>query len=105
MYPLYKCRSDPQIAVDEIFTIASREFRIFGSGTSSTLSLFVPYQQFAFIGNLLFGLIVNFTSARIEIEARLRFPASPALCNQTFSRCSFFCPRIDLWSSRQFRSP
>jgi hypothetical protein len=30
------CRSEPQIAVDVILTIASRELRILGSGTFST---------------------------------------------------------------------
>ena len=43
--PLYRCRSDPQIAVDVIFTMASRGFRIFGSGTCSTLTFFLPSQQ------------------------------------------------------------
>ena len=33
MKPLYRCRSEPQMAVEVIFTIASRGLRIFGSGT------------------------------------------------------------------------
>src|ERR1041384_4861887 len=49
MNPLYRCKSEPQIAVDEIFTIASRWLRICGSGTSSTESIVLPYQQLAFI--------------------------------------------------------
>src|SRR5919107_4723944 len=53
--PLYRCRSEPQIAVLVIFTIASRWLRIFGSGTSSTCTLRVPCQQFAFMTALLRG--------------------------------------------------
>src|SRR5919109_1866636 len=34
--PLYRCRSEPQIAVEVIRTMASPEFRIFGSGTPCT---------------------------------------------------------------------
>src|SRR3712207_3019772 len=37
------------MAVEVIFTIASRLLRIFGSGTCSTRTSFLPYQQFAFI--------------------------------------------------------
>src|SRR3954447_22491240 len=55
--PLYKCRSDPQIAVDVILTIASRAFRICGSGTFSTRTVCLPFQQFALISLLL--LLVN----------------------------------------------
>src|SRR6266404_970382 len=47
--PLYKCRSEPQIAVDVILTIASCLLRICGSGTSSTRISFLPYQQLALI--------------------------------------------------------
>src|SRR5215207_8350655 len=36
MKPLYMCRSEPQIAVEVIRTIASRLLRILGSGTSCT---------------------------------------------------------------------
>src|SRR5690348_4008878 len=50
--PLYKCRSEPQIAVDVILTIASRELRILGSGTVSTDTFRLPCQQFAFIFHL-----------------------------------------------------
>src|SRR5690349_1492856 len=46
--PSYRCRSEPQIAVSVILTIASRGFRILGSGTSSTRTSFFPYQQVAF---------------------------------------------------------
>src|SRR5688572_10168426 len=47
--PLYRCRSEPQIAVEVIRTIASRELRIFGSGTCSTRTFFLPSQQLALI--------------------------------------------------------
>src|SRR5580658_3005094 len=43
------CRSDPQIAVEVMRMIASRGFRMRGSGTSSTRSCSFPYQTFAFI--------------------------------------------------------
>src|SRR3954452_1442876 len=49
MYPSYRCRSEPQMAVDVISTIASRSFRIFGSGTSRTSTLFGDTQHVAFI--------------------------------------------------------
>src|SRR5581483_5131704 len=42
-------RSDPQIAVVVMRTIASRGFRIVGSGTSSTRTSSFPYQQSASI--------------------------------------------------------
>src|SRR3569833_809848 len=41
--------SEPQIAVDVMRTIASREFMMRGSGTSSTRTLFFPCQQLAFM--------------------------------------------------------
>src|SRR5919112_353038 len=47
MKPLKRCRSDPQIAVEVTLMIASRELRIFGSGTFSTFTCFAPSQQFA----------------------------------------------------------
>src|SRR3982751_2086488 len=53
IYPSTRCRSEPQIAVDVTLIIASRESKIFGSGTSSTRTSFVPNQQSAFILNLL----------------------------------------------------
>src|SRR3954447_2110612 len=49
MYPSYKCRSDPQMAVEVIRTMASRGFKISGSGTRSTRTSFLPYQQVALI--------------------------------------------------------
>src|SRR6266542_4658509 len=51
--PLYRCKSEPQIAVEVIFTIASRLLRILGSGTSTTCTSRLPYQQLAFITVLL----------------------------------------------------
>ncbi len=53
MYPLNRCRSEPQIAVELILTIASRELRIFGSGTFSTWTLFLLSQRFAFTATVL----------------------------------------------------
>src|SRR4029450_2881336 len=47
--PLYRCRSEPQIAVEVMRTIASDWFRICGSGTSCTSTLCFPIQQAAFI--------------------------------------------------------
>src|SRR5579875_2698769 len=47
--PSYRWRSDPQMAVEVIFTITSLWLRIFGSGTVSTLTFSLPIQQFAFI--------------------------------------------------------
>src|SRR3954468_24401112 len=46
-YPSTRCRSEPQIAVEVIRTMASRWFRIFGSGTSRTSTLLRPAQVFA----------------------------------------------------------
>src|SRR5688500_15325671 len=47
--PLYRCRSEPQIAVDVTFTMQSFWFRIFGSGTFRTSIFCFPAQQVAFI--------------------------------------------------------
>src|ERR1051326_2053056 len=47
--PLYRWRSEPQIAVEVIFTTASRRLIIFGSGTCVTCKSCLPYQQLAFI--------------------------------------------------------
>src|SRR4051812_27868900 len=53
--PLYKCRSEPQIAVLVMRMMASWELRSLGSGTSSTLTFFLPNQQLAFIAGLLWS--------------------------------------------------
>src|ERR1700732_3512746 len=53
MYLSYKCRSEPQMQVLVMRTIASRGLRIFGSGTSCTCIFSLPIQQTAFIFNLL----------------------------------------------------
>src|SRR6476659_2183939 len=45
----YRCRSDPQMLVDVIFTIASVDCWITGSGTVSTLTSRLPCQVTAFI--------------------------------------------------------
>src|SRR6266550_852841 len=52
--PLYKWRSDPQIAVELTFIIASWLLRISGSGTSTTWTSRLPNQQLAFMELLLF---------------------------------------------------
>src|ERR1700712_1399664 len=73
MNPSYRCRSDPQIAVEVIRTIASRSLRIVGSGTSRTSTLVRPIQQFA----------------RIPLP----FPSSPmALCRSGDGRCAARLP-------------
>src|SRR5688572_725999 len=62
--PLYMCKSEPQIAVVVIFTIASRWLRICGSGTSVTPNIVLPYQQFALIEfpSLLLVLVIPLLS-------------------------------------------
>src|SRR5574338_1613165 len=55
MYPSSRWRSDPQIAVDVIFTMASRGFRISGSGTRSTRTSFLPCQTRALMHSSGFG--------------------------------------------------
>src|SRR4051812_7183547 len=45
--PSYMCRSEPQIAVDVMRTMASRRLRICGSGTSATSTSPRPIQRFA----------------------------------------------------------
>src|SRR4051794_27531252 len=49
MKPSSRWRSEPQIAVSVTLMIASRGFRIVGSGTRSTRTSSVPYQQRAFM--------------------------------------------------------
>src|SRR5919107_1650244 len=64
------------MAVEVIFTIASRLLRILGSGTCSTLTSFLPYQQFAFIKSPLFDcptLLLKLPAAESDAE-RLRRP-------------------------------
>src|SRR5690606_11586103 len=68
MNPLYRCRSDPQIAVDVIFTIASRGFSSFGIGTSSTRMSCLPYQQIAFMCRSLLRLVG--AASRAALRAR-----------------------------------
>src|SRR3954451_36147 len=53
MNPSYRCRSDPQMAVDLIRTTASLESSIFASRTVSNTTSPVPCQTIAFIGRLL----------------------------------------------------
>src|SRR4051812_1143808 len=49
-YPSYRCRSEPQIAVELTRTMASCLFRIEGSGTSRTSTFVLAIQQLARIG-------------------------------------------------------
>src|SRR5215203_1613627 len=63
--PPYRCRSEPQIAVEVILTMASRSFKIVGSGTSWTWTLPRCIQQLA--------LIVASLSAVHGIAVRDRF--------------------------------
>src|SRR5215207_7808248 len=75
MKPLKRCRSEPQMAVEVIFTIASRLLRIFGSGTCSTRTSFLPCQQFALMTSPLFcrPLLLKLPRAQTDAE-RLRRP-------------------------------
>src|ERR1044071_964453 len=63
------------MAVEVTFTIASRLLRIFGSGTCSTRTSFLPYQQFALITSPLFfrPLLLKLPRAHPDAE-RLRRP-------------------------------
>src|SRR3954468_6056257 len=62
------------MAVELTFTIASRRFKIFGSGTCSTLTSCLPYQQFALITFPFLKLttiqISHVTSTRDSIRSR-----------------------------------
>src|SRR6266542_4177610 len=49
IYPSYRWRSEPQIAVEVTRRIASRGLINFGSGTCSTATLVIPFQQTAFM--------------------------------------------------------
>src|SRR5688572_17601802 len=49
MNPSTRCRSEPQMQVEVIRTMASRRLRIFGSGTRSTDTLYGAHQMSAFI--------------------------------------------------------
>src|SRR5947209_10078146 len=76
MNPLYRCRSDPQIAVEVIFTIASRELRIFGSGTSWTSTWVLPIHVVARM--MVLRSIVGVRSGGDRLGRALEhLPASP----------------------------
>src|SRR3712207_4714668 len=47
--PSTRCRSEPQMQVEVIRTMASRRLRILGSGTRSTFTLYGAHQMVAFI--------------------------------------------------------
>src|SRR5215213_9111165 len=91
--PLYMCRSEPQIAVEEIFTIASRWLRICGSGTSSTTIVVLPYQQLAFIAGsspLLIGSLIRSSSvfdSEVDRPSRVHSPPPDVLAFVPCSRC------------------
>src|SRR5579871_5440358 len=50
MKPSYRCRSEPQMAVDVMRTRVSPGSTILGSGTVSQRTSLVPCQQIAFMG-------------------------------------------------------
>src|SRR5438045_5101812 len=58
------------MAVDVIFTIASRSLRIFGSGTSTTSTFCLPIQQLAFIQS---SLGLSRTRRARSIEPRVGY--------------------------------
>src|SRR5215212_10962235 len=60
MNPSTRWRSDPQMQVDVIRTIASRRLRIFGSGTSSTFTLYGAHQTTAFMASPNYGTVSYF---------------------------------------------
>src|SRR5215211_6132592 len=79
MNPLYMCRSEPQIAVEVIFTIASRWLRICGSGTCSTLIVVLPYQQFALIASPFPLLVLVLQIPPLSHHSWLRFHSAACL--------------------------
>src|SRR5215218_3921332 len=79
-YACSRCRSEPQIAVDVIFTIASRALMIFGSGTSSTWTVFGPFQHVAFIVISLFGLLARSPCGTARTVCLVSYQAADADC-------------------------
>src|SRR4051812_12813263 len=61
------CRSEPQMALVVILTMASCGLRILGSGTCSTRTSSLPYQQIAFINLFLLLVLV---AARLALNGR-----------------------------------
>src|SRR6185312_11857454 len=97
--PSYRCRSEPQMQVLVIFTIASRGFRMVGSGTFSTLIFSLPIQQTAF-------MTLSFASPSFEV-----FATGPEQADQDQSlaprRLICFLGRVTdlpLWGSLRFQS-
>src|SRR5579862_2717829 len=83
------CRSEPQIAVEVMRTMASRGFKMRGSGTSSTRSCSLPYQTFAFM-----SLCSGSVAAR-------QAPAARGAANQTASSRGLTVRRGDLTRFQQ----
>src|SRR3982751_1039838 len=71
MNPSTRCRSEPQMQVDVIRAIASRRFKIFGSGTRSTATLYGAHQINAFIFEFLFDYTAWSLASRVLREQRL----------------------------------
>src|SRR5690606_41527319 len=64
----YRCRSEPQIAVEVTSTIASVGSSMRGSGTSCTRTSRLPCQVAAFIADVLSPRTLDFSSRRLRSE-------------------------------------
>src|SRR3954471_1170122 len=77
--------------VDVIRTIASRLFRIFGSGTSSTLTLYGAHQTSAFIFKFPYKAVSEFAKMWIHSKlavagfARIRNHPRPDFCKSGYT--------------------
>src|SRR3954453_23865394 len=84
MNPSTRCRSDPQMQVEVMRTIASRLLRILGSGTRSTLTLYGAHQIKAFI------MTGSFRSlARLVVRLPLECERLNGTAGATRIRCRF----------------
>ena len=72
---------DPQMAVDAMRTIARCGFRIFGSGTCSTLTFLFPSQQFALIS---FALLIQLWNLAALMTSESNGPRLPCLMRRDF---------------------
>src|SRR5690606_35706494 len=68
----YRCRSEPQIAVEVTSTIASVGSSMRGSGTSCTRTSRLPCQVAAFIADVLSPRTLDFSSRRLRLPAITR---------------------------------
>src|SRR4051812_17514131 len=98
------------MAVSVILTMASRGFKIFGSGTSLTSSFCFPYQQFAFINSLVLNSEAD-GNARLYVAYLRLSSRTLALCGGNFARFNdcLEAPEIHLcldtrFFSEQFRN-